>query len=92
MAALSARSIGFCLLDLYLALPCSVWQRMMGSCLKVELVLQVLFWKGGQQAAAAPSQNLEGVWLAVGIILAVACLPLPASGGFLDFRRWKMAA
>jgi len=38
----------------------------------------VLLWKGGRQAAAAPSQNWEGVCFAVGTVLAVACLPLAA--------------
>ena len=42
--------------------------------------------------AAAPGQNWERLWLAVGTVLAVACPPLADSDGFLDFGRLGMAA
>ena len=64
---------------------------MMGSCSKVELVWQALLWK-----AAAPSPNdyyqIAVSWLAVGTVLAVACLPLAAFDGFLGFGRSGKAA
>jgi len=48
----------------------------------------VLLWK----AAAAPSQNWEGVWLALGTVLAVTCLLLAGFDGFLGFGRSGKAA